>query len=142
MVWSNQAGLALWSPVQEMRRLQSDFDRFFRAATPHAAYPPTNVYVSDDEVALRAEVPGFGPEHVDISVEEGVLQISGRVPARAEADESEGGEQRFERAFDRSFQLPFRVDADSAKARVVNGILEVAIPRAEEDRVKRIQITG
>jgi HSP20 family protein len=106
--------------------------------------PPIDVVQKDDDLVVRAELPGTRPEDVEITVHQGVLTISGK---REEQSEEESGgylvRERRSGSFRRSLQLPERVDEDSIRARFENGVLEVSIRGgAAVQGPKRIQLEG
>jgi HSP20 family protein len=129
-----------------MERLQREMNRLFDSYSTDRqrsapSYPAMNVWTKDDEAVLTAEVPGVTPEDIQISVVGETLTLSGERPA-IDLDEDARYHRR-ERGygrFTRSVQLPFRVDADAVAATFKNGILHVNLPRAEEDKPKRITV--
>jgi HSP20 family protein len=106
--------------------------------------PAIDVLQQDNDLMIRAELPGVKPEDVDITVQDGVLTISGKLEEERE-DERQGYLVRERRygTFRRSLHLPQDVDEEQINARVENGVLEVTIPGAAAGREpKRIQIEG
>jgi len=103
--------------------------------------PAVDIIEEKDRFVLRADVPGVRPEDIDVSMDSGVLSLSGeRHPIAAGEDE---GVQRIERAtgrFLRRFTLPETANADGISAKCANGILEVAIPKAPEVQARRITV--
>lgn len=98
----------------------------------------------DEDIVVRAELPGVRPEDVDITVQNGLLTISGR---REEVRQEERGgylvRERRSGSFRRSLQLPQDVDESKINARFENGVLEVTIHGATVvQEPKRIQIEG
>jgi HSP20 family protein len=91
---------------------------------------------------VRADLPGLKREDVNIEVRDDELILSGE--RRSEHEESEGGYYRSERSygsFYRSIPLPEGVDADTAKARFDNGVLEITMQAPQPSgRARRIQI--
>jgi len=77
------------------------------------------LYEEDDEFVLSVEVPGFGPEEIDVSWDSGVLNIA------AEHEDERRGESR---KYHRRFRFPKRIDDGSIEAQYNNGILEVRLP--------------
>jgi HSP20 family protein len=131
-------------PLSTMLR---DFDRFFSlpwlspetewAAT---AQYPVDVYEIDDRIAVDAEMPGFKPEDIDVSLERGVLSIS----AERKAEEEGRGprhlsERRFTRV-ERSFSLPSDVDPSKAEAKLEDGVLHIELPKTEESKQQKIKV--
>lgn len=134
-------------PWRDMERLRREMDRLL-TATPSwsglsgaPCYPAMNVWTNEDGAVVTAELPGFAPEAIDISVVGNTLTVSGE---RQPEEVGEGGSyHRRERScgrFNRSFQLPFEVDASKVDASLENGVLNVTLPRAEEDKPKRITV--
>jgi HSP20 family protein len=134
------------APWEEMERLRREMDQLFsrefepRLHTP-ASYPAMNVWTNEEGVVVTAELPGVEPEDIDISVVGDTLTLSGS----RQPDELQEGEQyhRRERGsghFTRTFQLPFRVEADKVEAMFKNGVLHISLPRAEVDKPKKISI--
>lgn len=138
-----------WDPFGEMTRLQRVMDRmleepFFR---PTEGYMPTvpamavDLQEGDNEYTLKATVPGVKPEDVDITVSDNLLTIKADV--QEEKETKEGTYHLKERRFgtySRSFTLPTPVKAEEAKATFENGVLTLTLPKAEEARVKRIEV--
>lgn len=106
-------------------------------------YPPLAVSADEEEVEVRALVPGVEPEKIDLSIVNDTLTIRGE----RRFEESVGENARYLRrerpvgAFIRTLQLPFRVDAEKIKARCVHGVLTVTLRRAEEDRPRKIAVS-
>ena len=103
--------------------------------------PAVDIIEEKTRFVLRADVPGVKPEDIDVSMDNGILSVSGERHAIAGGDE--GGAQRIERAtgrFFRRFTLPESCNADAITARCENGILEVAIPKAPEVQARRITV--
>jgi HSP20 family protein len=140
-----------WDPARELDSLQSDmnrlFDSFFggsRAANGSIGrrwIPAMDLVETEDQLVLRADLPGISEEDVNIEVKDGVLTVSGE--RKAEHEEKSEGFYRVERAFggfSRSLTLPRDVDAGAIDAGFDRGVLEVRIPKPEERRPTRVQI--
>lgn len=131
-------------PFVAMRRLQDEFDRVYapmaRGRT-RAEFPAVNLWQGENSVALTAELPGFKPEDIDISVKEDTLTISGQRSAPETGEKAVWHlRERPVGRFARTIRLPFRVDAENVVARFVNGVLEVELSRPEADRPRRIEV--
>jgi HSP20 family protein len=103
--------------------------------------PAVDIIEEKTRFILRADVPGVNPEDIDLSMDDGVLSVSGE--RNAIAGDNEAGAQRIERAtgrFYRRFTLPDTADADAITARCQDGILEVAIPKAPAVQARRIAV--
>jgi HSP20 family protein len=119
-----------------MSRLFSGF-----SATTARDFPPINILLGENSVAVIAELPGVTADDVTIGLQEDVLKLEGKREPKVQEDNVNW--QRRERAygtFSRTVQLPFRVDPDKVQARFTNGVLEIELQRLEADRPKKIQI--
>ena len=132
--------------------MQRDFDRLAtrRSLVPGASsdgqsiadwVPAVDVVEKTDRFVLRADLPGVAPEDIDVSMEDGVLTVSGE--RNIEKEEDNEGVKRIERfsgRFYRRFSLPESADAEQITARSVNGILEVEIAKRPEVSARRITV--
>lgn len=142
MFWRDSGPRSLW---REMDRLQREMNRLMGAFTPRGAgsFPALNVWANEEHVVLTAELPGVDPGSLDISVVGDTITLSGRRELDAGGDEARyHRHERWHGSFTRTMQLPFRIDADEVDANYSKGVLQVTLPRAEEDRPRRIQIGG
>jgi HSP20 family protein len=97
----------------------------------------------DNEVIVRAEVPGFEPNDLDVQVNNDVLTI--KAEKKQETKEGEGGERQREQRYAmyrRTVTLPPGTNPDKAEANYRSGVLELHIPRSKEAQGKRIPIQG
>lgn len=140
----NIARFEPWTLVDMMHR---DLDRLVgqrRAADDSPVtdwVPAVDIFEEKDRFVLRADVPGVAAEDIDVSMDAGVLNLSGE--RRAEERGEDLGIQRIERAsgrFFRRFTLPETADAEGITARCSNGILEVVIPKLPEIKARRIAV--
>ena len=103
--------------------------------------PAMDIIEEKDRFVLRADVPGVEPTDIELSMDAGVLSISGQ--RYEEARSEDAGVQRVERAsgrFFRRFSLPDTADAEGIRANSKNGILEVTIPKLAEVQARRIEV--
>lgn len=103
--------------------------------------PAVDIVEHKDRFVVRADLPGVDPGAIDVSMDGGILSISGE--RRAEERSAVDGVQRYERftgRFYRRFTLPETADAEGITARSSNGILEVAIPKRPEVQARRITV--
>ena len=132
-----------WDPFRELDQVRTQVAALL-AGHPAAEFgsePAVQVWAREDGAVLTADLPGIDPEHLEISVEQDVVTLSG-----ARADEPLGDDAQVLRrergtgAFRRHVRLPFRVDAESADARFRNGVLELTLPKSPDDRPRRIPV--
>jgi HSP20 family protein len=133
-------------PIVSLRR---EIDRLFddMSAGPSGGgrwLPAVDVREDQKNIAVDIELPGIKPEDVNVSVENGVLAVSGE--KRAERKEGEEGRyhtvERSYGSFFRSFQLPQGVDESQISADFHDGVLTIDIPKAALPQPRRIQISG
>ncbi|KAK4539102.1 hypothetical protein RGQ29_031974 [Quercus rubra] len=103
--------------------------------------PAIDAHENDKEYVVVAEIPGLKKEELDISVNEGVLTISGE---RKRSSEFKDGaslvRERQYGKFSRTIKMPTPISADKIKAGYENGVLEVKLPKAESQQKKKIAI--
>ena len=156
---SRYRGRGFYDPLSEMNRLfaqvfglapqrsgdgggQGNGGEEGRATT--AWTPAIDVLQRDGDLVVRAELPGVEPDEVDITVQNNILTISGRI-SEEHQEEREGYLIRERRAgfFRRSLQLPQGVDESNITARFDNGVLEVVIEgAAQAAEPRQVQVEG
>jgi HSP20 family protein len=121
------------------RPFSADWPRFESSFAE--ALPPVDVVDRDNEVLVRAEIPGIAREDLEVSVSDDTLTIKGQ--SRREEEKDNGDYHRREivsRSVSRTVSLPGPVDGDSAKAQLKDGVLEITLPKAERAKRKRIDV--
>ena len=145
------SNLIRWEPMSEMVTLRDAMDRLFDEAFTRpwgladggrgSGMPAIDMYQTDDDVVVKAVVPGMKPEEVQISITGDVLTIKGET--KSENDTKEKAyhirEQRWG-SFERSVSLPTAVKSDKAEAAFENGVLTITLPKAEDVKPKMISI--
>lgn len=133
------------SPWTEMNRLARELDTMFTPGWTQSNdlwAPPVDVEETPDEIVLTAELPGMSRDDIDIELEDGVLTIQGE---KKEEQKEEGRQGlRYERrwgSFARRFTLPRAVDSANITASYENGILAIHVPKAEEAKGRKIEIS-
>lgn len=135
-----------WDPFRELGSLRSEVDRFMSRTSPGVSLPqrwsPTSdVVETDDAIVITAELPGVKDEDVEITVQNGVLRISGE--RRLEHEVRDDRYCRLERSyggFERSFTLPPGVSEDDITAGVAYGVLKITVPKPKAPEPKVIAI--
>lgn len=111
---------------------------------PDAAIGPSfDVYETPDKFTVLVELPGMTTDQVDITVEDGVLAISGERKFYDSVQEESFHriERRFG-AFQRKMVLPQQCDVNKVQATMNNGLLTIDVPKVETARPKRIEVTA
>ena len=143
------AMLQRWDPFAEMRRVEDTMNRLWRGLgrDPRAEegieswHLPVDVLETDDELVIKASLPGLKPDGIEVSVEEGVLTIQAETKSEREEEGSNYlmRERRVGR-FHRSLRLPESVESAKASSSYEHGVLAVTLPKREEAEAKRIEI--
>jgi HSP20 family protein len=127
----------------EMQRLQQHLNQllFSDESSRSHEFPPINVWTSENEAIVRAELPGIEAADVEISLVNDTLTLRGsRNPDAMSSGEACHRQERGCGQFTRSLQLPFRVEADKVEARFANGVLQIVMPRAESEKARKISV--
>lgn len=101
--------------------------------------PRVDVIDKDDQIIVKAEIPGMSKEDLDVSIIENILTIKGKKETEKEEGEYHTREITSS-SFTRTLTLPAEVDGQQAKASFKNGVLELTLPKMAESRKKRITI--
>jgi HSP20 family protein len=137
-------------PFRGATTLQEQINRMFGAGVGHAGEesnltpwaPPVDIYETENELVVKADLPEVDPQNLDIRVENNILTIRGE--RKFESKVNEDNYLRIERAygsFSRSFSLANSVKSDAIKADYQNGVLTLTLPKREEAKPKQIKVT-
>jgi HSP20 family protein len=103
--------------------------------------PACDIYETENEIVVKAELPEVKKENVHVSIENNVLTIRGE--RKFEEETNRENYHRVERAygeFVRSFSLPATIDANRIGAEFKEGVLRVTLPKREEAKPKQIEV--
>ncbi|MEM6730144.1 MAG: Hsp20/alpha crystallin family protein [Myxococcota bacterium] len=130
-----------WGPGAELDRFQRDIDQLFfgnrSLSYRRRESVPANTYADAERAVVQLSVPGYDASALDLGIEGSTLTVRGEGEGHGE----ENQRREFSpRPFERSFELPFSVDADQIRASLNDGILEIELPRAEADKPRTIAI--
>jgi HSP20 family protein len=143
-----RASITRFEPFRGVTSLQNQINRLFSEAfdrseegnlTPWA--PAVDIFETEQELVVKADLPDVKPEDLDIRVENNVLTIRGE--RKFEKKVSEDKYLRVERAygsFSRSFSLASTVNTEAIKADYKDGVLTLTIPKREEAKPKQIKV--
>ena len=141
-----------WEPFRELSSLQTEMNRLFNAAFEGPGggnggarrwTPAMDLLETEDEFVLRADLPGLSESDVNIELEDNVLTVSGE--RKTEHEDKREGFYRMERAygsFSRSLTLPKGIDPEAVTAGFDRGVLEVRVPKPEQRKPRRINISA
>jgi len=144
-----RATLNRWEPFRGAATLQEQVNRLFGNVLEHSAEesnltswaPAVDIYETEHELVVKADLPEVDPKELDIRVENNLLTIRGE--RKFEKKVNEENYLRVERAygsFSRSFSLANTVNSEAIKADYQNGVLTLTIPKREEAKPKQIKV--
>jgi len=141
-------GLALWSPFAELERIRKEFDKLFEEVLPARAegeeifVPPVDVYETDSEVVVKAELPGVKKEDIDVTIRENAIHLKAeRKEEKEEKTENVHRVERFYGRIERVIPLPAEVKPEEAKAEYKDGVLEIRIPKVKVTKEAKVKIS-
>ena len=136
------------SPMRDLTTMQEEMNRIFDGAFGRPLVRPVcdfcpvvDVEENAEQFVLKADLPGVPPQDVKVSLMGDTLTIRGE--RKQESSKSDASVLRNERvygSFERTFTLGAPVRADQVKASFKDGVLEVRVPKAEEARVREIEV--
>lgn len=138
-----------WRPrgLSSLRREMDDLWNRFFSGTPFMGLkqeewlPMVDVSETDDHIMVKADLPGFEANDIDVTVSGDVLTIKGE---KHKEEEKKGehfhARERYARSFQRSIRLPANVQSDKVNATFKNGVLTLKLPEAEETAKRKIEI--
>jgi HSP20 family protein len=135
---------SLWEEIADLER---EIERVFgtpvvaESAAETAWMPAVDMVENENETMLVAELPGVNKEDVKLSVENGVLTMSGSRKANGLPEGAGWIRNEIRRGdFHRSVRLPEGIQADKISATMANGILKIVLPKAEEVKPREIRV--
>src|SRR6516162_1027748 len=130
-----------WPDFGRLSSLQDELERLFETPLTNWA-PALDVYEDKDNFVVHTELPGLKREDIEVTLEDGGLVISGERKAEEKRNEGEiRRQERFYGKFQRALTLPAPVAADKVKAQYKDGVLTVTVPKAEEAKPRKIDVS-
>jgi HSP20 family protein len=140
-----------WDPFRDLATLRERMNRLFEEAyssrgeekdmVSSAWNPSVDIYEKENEIVLKAEVPGIDENDIEIKIEDNTITLNGE--RKFEKETKEENYHRIERSygsFYRSFTLPQNINQDKIKAESENGILKITMPKKAELKPKKVKI--
>jgi HSP20 family protein len=140
-----------WKPFRELERMRREIDRvwdsFFgekplmKAGEVGEWLPSLDVAETNNDIVVKAEIPGMDPKDIDISLSNDILTIKGE--KKQEKEEKEENYHLIERSygkFVRSVRLPGEVKSAKINASYKDGVLNITLPKSEEAKKKEVKI--
>ncbi|MGI9175710.1 MAG: Hsp20/alpha crystallin family protein [Rhodothermales bacterium] len=144
------ARLVRYAPAREMRTLQREIDRVFDGFFGNGNdenggstwTPRVDLAETENGYVIHLDVPGMSKEDLDINFHENVLTVRGERKAQ-ETDEQHNyvRVERSHGSFFRSFTLPKAIKHDEIEANYQDGVLTIRVPKAEESKPRRIEVS-
>ena len=116
----------------------TSFDPFARTFQRLAM--PLDVVRHENDVTLRLDVPGIDPEQLEVTVDRGILTISGKRQEERTENDKFFVRERSMGTFTRRLRLPETLNAEAVEASYANGVLEVRIPVTEQAKPRKIEV--
>jgi HSP20 family protein len=144
--------LIRWTPANELFNIHSELDRVFgdmmreisasTVAGNGQTILPVDVRRDGNQLVIEASVPGFKPDEVNVTVDNGVLTIDAQHQEESEKTEKDFiRRERYQGRYFRQLTLGEKVDGDKARAEFKDGILTVSVPLISKPEPKRIAVT-
>ena len=134
--------LSHFDPLVGLRSFEDAFTRLLNEPAANRPWAPAvDIYETENELVLKADVPDVDQKNIDVRVENQTLTISGE--RKFETEESGKGYHRIERNygnFSRSFAVPNSFDTDKIAATYRNGVLSVTLPKKEAAKPRQIKV--
>ncbi|MCF7907025.1 Hsp20/alpha crystallin family protein [Patescibacteria group bacterium] len=130
-------------PFEPFRSLDNFFEDDFFPVIPSRwqKFPRINLENKEKEIVAEAEIPGFSPEDIKVTIENNVLEIEGKSEDKKEEKKKNYYHQEFSSGyFQRSINLPAKVKEGDAQANYEDGLLKIVIPKEEESQSRKIDV--
>ncbi|MCX8096183.1 MAG: Hsp20/alpha crystallin family protein [Spirochaetes bacterium] len=142
-------GLSIWQPFSEIERVRREFDRLFDeffgspdTTKDYILSPVVDVYETDKDVVIKAEMPGVKKDEIEITVKDNFVHI--KAEKKEEKEEKKENIHRVERFYgrvERLIPMPTDVKSEEAKAEYKDGVLEIRIPKEKTSKETKIKIS-
>ncbi len=147
-----------WNPLRELDAMRREMDRIWedifpprkadqpwrRQGAPETqatASPAIDIIDRNEELVVRAEMPGVPKDGIDVSFQDSTLTLKGEIKEDASAKEGNYSySERNYRYFLRSVNIPFKVRQEGIKASLKDGVLSVHLPKVLEEQPKKITV--
>lgn len=143
--------LIRWQPFRELDEMQQEMNRLFDNFGFNSSLaqkdnftnfvPPAEMEESEDAIQVRLEVPGMNPDDLDVQVNAESISIRGE--RKSESTTEDKGIKRSEfryGTFQRVIPLSSRINQNDVQANYNNGVLELTLPKAEEEKQKAVKV--
>lgn len=137
-----------WDPLRDLLNFQERMNRLVGLTLEERSHkraacwcPVVDIIETPDAYVFRAELPGVGRDNISIEVRGNRLVLAGERPLESEPQWAAYlSMERIHGCFERNFPLPGRIDVDKAEATYEDGILEVVLPKSQEEQESSITV--
>ncbi len=138
-----------WDPFRDLRQMEDTMGRLWHGFGGAPVYRTGNedwnilidVVQQNDDIIVKASVPGIKPEEIDVAIEDNILTVRAeRKPDFEARDVTYLIQERPTGSFFRALRLPDTVDTEKVHSAYENGVLTITMPKAEEKKKKQIQV--
>jgi len=136
----NRFGINLWADLDRLQEELSSKIGKDNGVNHYGSYPSVNLYQNEEEVLVTAFLPGIDTSDLEMSVVENQFLIKGNAKKEPKEGLSLIREELLKSEFKRSFELPFKINSDRVTANLKNGVLTVKLPKADEEKAKKITV--
>lgn len=130
-----------WNPFRDVDNFSRDINSFFDFSPfklfSGGSSPRVDVYQTENDVVVKAEIPGVSKDDLNLYVDEGSIRLSGQTKRDNKyKNENTYRTERYFGSFSRTIPMPVEVKSDQAKAEYKDGILSITVPKMEPAKLK------
>lgn len=138
-------------PFRDIFSIQDDMNRLFEdffvpsdgSSSSLSFVPSIDLSETKEQVKIKADLPGMSEKDIEVTLENNVLSIKGKRESEKETkEESYYSKERVCGTFLRQVTLPKKINPDSIKAKFKNGVLDITMDKAQEEKSKMIEIVA
>ena len=136
----NRIKSGLWA---DLDRLSEELSNSFMKSSQvnfYSNYPAVNLYQNEEEIVVTTLIPGFDADALEMSVVDNRFTLKGNPKKEKQETTNTIREEIASTEFMRSFDLPFKINSEKVGATLKNGVLVVKLPKAEEEKAKKITV--
>lgn len=130
-----------WNPFRDIDNVSKEMNTFFENSPfgifSRVTSPRIDVYQTENDIIVKAEIPGVSKEDLNVYVDENSIRLSGQTKRGNEyKDDNVYKTERYYGSFSRTIPLPVEVKSDQTKAEYKDGILSITVPKVEPTKMK------
>ncbi|MGM0471850.1 MAG: Hsp20/alpha crystallin family protein [Bacillota bacterium] len=136
----------VWNPFKEIKSLRDQMNQFLDEtfqAEESSLQPSVDIYEEGNELVIKVDIPGINPSDVEIMVSEDSLMLQGEINQEEQVQRDKYHKVERQRGrFKRAISLPFKVKREQATATAEHGVLELRVPKSEQEieKITKLEI--